>query len=376
MNQNNSNSNQQSNSDLDSLLKEFQMLSEIPQEPVKPVEPVLQSNMVNKPVTNPVGNQTVDPFVNPTPTYQQAEVSGMSVDPVLASAQQRPIDQARVTSMNNAGINNPTAAPQPVMPTPTQDIPVVSNAPVPPVKPASSIDDDVIVNPGLNVNLNTSDGGIIPKADQNIANNSDATTSLGTSLQKNKGSDIFIIVLFLVIGLFILFIPKVSDFFSNKPGKESKPTATPIATPTPTPLPVVKEKKMVCTTPEVVVTDTNKVQTIYHYYYKDNKVTKVEKVFQNIYTTVDDTNQLSYNSTKNICDTLAAKYTGITGYVATCEEKNNIFTVTNVYDLQNFVNPTEIIVGTTTEKIESPVDYGEKIESAKEKMEAQGATCK
>lgn len=346
MNQDNQNNNQQTNNDLDSLLKEFQTLSETPTEPVKPVEPIIQESQVN--AVNSTVTSTTESVPAPEP----------------------------VTAMNNAGINNPTSAPQPVMPTPTQDIPVVPNAPIPPVKPAETVVPEPLVNPGLNVNLNTSDGDIVPPTNGNGNTPDENVTPPVTPAPTGKNSNLFIIIIFLIIGVFILFIPKISDFFSNKPGKETKPTATPVATATATPTPVAKEKKMNCKMPEVVVSETNKIQTIYRYYHKDNKVTKLEKIFKNMFTTVDDTNTPAYSETKNTCDTLATKYAGITGYTVTCEEKDNTFTVTYAYDLEHFVNPTEIIVGTATEKIESPALYGDKIATVKEKMEAEGATCK
>lgn len=340
MNQNN---NPQNNNDLDSLLKEFQTLSDTPTDPDKQTAPVLQSQPVD-----PMPASSTQPVVNPVP------VSGGNV----------------------AGIDNSAVIPEPVMTTQIKDIPSPHNASVSPVQSGESQMPDPIMNPGGNVNLNSGNGNIVPPEEPPVQTFEKPIDSQPKEAQVDKNSNLFIIVIFLIIGVFIFFIPKISDFLSNKPRKETKPTATPVVTATATPTSELKEQKLTCTMPEVVVNDMNSNQTIYRYHSKGGKVTKLERVFKNVFTTVDDANTASYTETKNTCDTLATKYAGITGYTVACEEKDNTFTVTYAYDLEHFVNPTEIIVGTETEKIESPAIYGDKIETVKEKMEAAGATCK
>lgn len=310
--------NETNQNDLDSLLKEFQSISSKPEEETSAM----------------AGN--VAPSVEvPTPVQQ------IQSEPVL-----------------NETIGTSTIPPvAPGVPTETP-----SSQPV-------KITSEPVINPNLNVDLKSDSGDLVE------SNKETDQADLGND-GPSKGSIIFIFVLFLVIGLFIFFIPTISDFFRNKPGRETKPTPTATAPSTPAATPAEQEKKLTCTMPEETVSAYRTTKTAYKYYYNGTKISKVEKIYTNSFSEVTDANRSEYESTQNTCKTLATTYAGITGYAVTCNEANHVFQVSYAYDLLSFVNPTQITIGDKVETIQSDVNYEDDINQVKTKMEAQHAVCK
>lgn len=335
---------QPENNDLDSLLQEFQTLSttntpepsKVETEPVRTenITPVqTQENVAGTPVQqNPVENEVVQP----TPVQVEAKPSTNVVDNLAPVSTTETVSQFSTSTSETPSIDA-------VSPTVTDEQSNVSNISKDPAGGE--------VNP--------------PIESDNISNNGGG-----------KGNLIFIFVILLIVGLFIFFIPTISDFLNQKPGAEKKPTATPTTTATATPE-VAKEKKMTCTGAEVVVNDNQSTQTNYRIHYLNNKVTKVERIFKNIFNeNIDTATDQTYANTKTTCDMLATTYANITGYAVTCEEKDKTFNVTYAYDLETFVNPTQITINDNTETITSDIKYGDSIDDVKTNMTSNGLTCK
>lgn len=311
---------QTNHNDLDSLLKEFQSISSKPAEEPTPV-PVKEAPLVE----------------NPTPVQQ---------------IQSEPVPHETLEA----------SVIPPIAPGVSTQVPNFQPEPTPSAS-------EPVINPNLNVDLQTSSA---------VSNGSEGKNAQDDSENDgpSKGSIIFIFALFLVIGLFIFFIPTISDFFKNKPGKEFKPTPTATATVAPTATPAEKEKKLTCTMPEETVSAYRKTKTAYKYYYNGTKISKVEKIYTNTFSELTEANKVEYESTQNTCKTLATTYAGITGYAVTCNETNHVFRVSYAYDLATFINPTQITIGNQVENIQSDVNYEDDIKQVQAKMEAQSAVCK
>lgn len=373
--QNNTNNNQ----DLDSLLKEFQSLSATT--PEKPVEitPNVQATPVAQPVqqsTNMVesqANATVNPVNNAQPVNQsnivmdnknQVDASTLNMNSVNPQQSSQPMTSGAVQQPQQATVIG-------AKPTPNPEVDM------------SVLNEKVDVYPGMNVTLNSNGDGTdisnINVPDNNGTDNNDGqNNNLSTQNDSgnNKSNLMFLIVIFLIIGAFILFIPKIDSFLKKKPGMEAKPTPT--ATAKPTNKPVAdkdKEKTLVCTFPITVTNDTS-TEVTYKYYYKDEKITKLETTTNKKYLIVDDTTRSAYTVDQVNCGTLATDYANILGFAASCEEKDNTFIIKNSYDLANFVNPTTITINGQQKTLKSDVNYGDDINEAKELAEMLGASCK
>ena len=377
--QNNTNNNQ----DLDSLLKEFQSLSSTSSE--KPVEntpnvevqPAAQSIQQPNPsseVTNMMGTQqtVTSTSINNTQPVNQPNVAMDSMNQVKPSVSNVNFvnSQQPVQPMNSGVVQQPQATP------------AIGAVQTPnPAVDMSVLNEKVDVYPGMNVTLNPNGEGTpsnnIP---DNTGDHNDGGQNNNLESQNNSGNNksnlMFMVAIFLIIGAFILFIPKIDSFLKKKPGMEAKPTPT--ATAKPTNKPVAdkeKEKNLTCTLPS---TDTSSTSTIeqYKYYYKDGKVTKLETTTSKKYLVVDDTTRTNYTADQTTCSTLATSYANILGFAASCEEKDNTFTIKNSYDLANFVNPTTITINGVPTTLMSDVNFGDDINTVKENIEMLGGTCK
>lgn len=364
--QNNTNNNQ----DLDSLLKEFQSLSassEVQPEVNKTVSEQPQMVVSQSQVSN-VNEQAL--ASNVTPTGQQASQQTVNMSQMSS--------QMNVGELNNVAVNNnqssSTLGQTPMTP---QSVVAPQSTPVSELKPSnpeidmSVLNEEVPVHPDMNVTLD-SDGG--DKNPVDLTNNNTSDNGQDNNFGNNKGNLIFMAVIFIIIGAFILFIPKIDSFFKKKPGMEAKPTPTPTAQATNKPV-VESEKTVVCTMPVQAATNLE-TQKKYKYYYKDGKVTKLEVTTDKKYLALDETTQAAYTNDQNVCSTLATTYANILGYAASCEENNQTFSVKNSYDLVNFVNPTTITINGVQQTLTSDVNLNDDIETVKENMTNQGATCK
>lgn len=388
----NENPNTQSpNNDLDNLLQEFQSLSATPEEPKKeettPVntEGTEPSTVAANPsveatpevvatpqdVTTPAPEVASDvtPAAPTVPTTPQAEpVTPAPVQPETAPVTPTVPSQEPVSNPTpvTPTVSEPQGAPATPAATTTTQASPVTPTPVATAQPATNVapTSEVTPTPGAD-NGNTG----VPGTETPMTPSNDSNKSGG------KGNLVFIIVILLIVGIFIFFMPKINEIFDKKPGKESKPTPTPTAPATVTSTPNL-ESKITCTEPETTVSETQKNQNLYRIHYENNKVTKVEKIFKNIYADTVDTTDTNYVSTQNTCGSLSTTYANITGYSVVCEEKDKTFTVTYAFDLESFVNPTQITINGNTEEIKSDIKYGDDIETLKANLEGQGMTCK
>lgn len=326
------NQNPNNNNDLDSLLEEFQNLST----PVENKEPIEEKS------------QVVQPVIQGQPTVPVQEVKPVMVNPV--NVEREPVQTQSVVQAQPTvnSVQQPTPAP---------------------VMPNNNLDniEESLVHPDMKVKLNDLDSPVsmepvIPNIPEEPINNNGG-----------KGNLIFMIVIFLIMAVFIFFIPKIDDFIKNKPGEESKPTPT--ASSTPTAKPVVKEVKTNCSIADVVNGDLT-TTTSYNYQSLAGKVTKMKKTVVTKFANIEGVNQAAYNQTKLTCNSLATTYAGVTGYTVTCEEKDNVFTVVYAYDLNSFTNPTLITINGQQETIKSDVNLNDDIKTVKANMTSIGSTCK
>lgn len=379
--QNNTNNSQ----DLDSLLKEFQSLSATT--PEKPVEsaPNVEVTSVTQPVQQP--NSTLETM---NVVESQPNVAATPVNNVQSVNQQNVVVD-NIAQVNPSASNVNSVNPQqPVQPTnpgvvqQPQSAPVIGAVPTPnPEVDMSVLNEKVEVYPGMNVTLNPNgEGTSLNNMPDNTGNNNDAGQDNNLGSQNDSGNNksnlMFMVAIFLIIGAFILFIPKIDSFLKKKPGMEAKPTPT--ATAKPTNKPVAdkdKEKTLTCTLPTNATANANtSTEITYKYYYKDGKITKLETTTNKKYLIVDDTTRAAYTVDQTNCGTLATTYANILGFAASCEEKDNTFIIKNSYDLANFVNPTTITINGEQKTLKSDVNYGDDINDAKELAETLGATCK
>lgn len=400
MDQNNPQTNNTSSSqDLDSLLKEFQNLSTTKDSPleennVASVSPVNSSNVEQTSVTPISGdnlNQSFEQQANTNQVqgtvtsnmnfntnqqfngYQQTastignQTMKQSQYSQSVSGQENGQSMTQQQSTNLSGTmgnNQMTAQPQ-VNQFAQQSTPN-------PEVDMSVLNETVPVHPDMNVTLNT-DGG--DKNPVDLPNNhQNANVTPNNNGGNNKGNLVFMIVIFLIVGLFILFIPKIDSFLKKKPGMEAKPTPTPTAQATNKPV-EKKEKITVCTMPSQPG-DNVETQVKYKYYHENGKITKLEETTEKKYLLNDETTKSAYSNDQIVCSSLATTYANILGYATSCEEKNNTFIVKKLYDLKSFINPTVITINGTQETITANVNFDDAIESVKEDMELQGATCK
>lgn len=343
--------NQQGNNDLDSLLKEFQSLSNTPQQP------------------NPKES-------NPTVAASQPAPGSIPAQP--ASEYQQPVAPATVPTQPTPQMAQTTPAMAPAQPSATPQ-PTVEQPSLQTVQPGgvmaqASPAAQAPQNPGV-----TNTAPVQPTIEtlevptQPIKEDSNGNNGLDKK-GKGKSNLTFIIILFVIIAVFILFIPKINELMHKKPGKET-PNVENTASPVPTKTPVV-EKTVTCTEPEVASNEKQKVQKVYKLYYANDKVTKLEYTYKNMYAqTVDPTTDASYLSAQTTCNRLNSDYANITGYTVTCTEKENAFDVVYAYDLKDFTNPTQITINGQTQTLSSIVNYGDDIETVKGTLTANGATC-
>ena len=337
---NENSNNQPENNDLDSLLKEFQSLSSVSEQP-KTVESSVTApgsqpaQPASDTVTTVAQSQapSVVPPVGPAPTQQVVSAPSTPVTPIQQVPVQPSTPQPVSTEQPSVQTVQPGGVISSTVTTTGPANPVIPNTNPTPVAPASSqptIGTPNIPNPPMDSNNNG-----------------------GTSNKKGKSNLTFIIILFVVIAVFILLIPKINEFVYKKPTKEPNVEATESPEPTKEP---VKEKTLTCTEPEVASSEKQKIQKIYKLYYANNKVTKMEYTYKNMYAeTVDPLTDTSEKPT--------------------CTEKDNTFEVLYAYDLENFTNPTQITINGQTQTISSNVQYEDDIETVKASMEANGATC-
>lgn len=357
--------NQQGNNDLDSLLKEFQSLSNTPKQPTPVESNPTVSNTQSMPGVMPAQPSVASqPNVAPQPVVEQPSVP-TSVSPtpqvVPASTQAAPVGPTPV---------QPSVAPQPAVEQPSlqtvQPGGVVTQSTPTVVAPQNSaVASNSMATPQPIETLE-----VPMQSEKEEQSGNDGLNKKG----KGKSNFTFIIILFVIIAVFILLIPKINEMMHKKPGKEN-PNVENTASPVPTKTPVV-EKTVTCTEPEVASNEKQKVQKVYKLYYANDKVTKLEYTYKNMYAqTVDPTTDTSYLSAQSTCNRLNSDYANITGYTVTCTEKGNAFDVVYAYDLKDFTNPTQITINGQTQTLSSIVNYGDDIETVKGTLTANGATC-
>lgn len=383
-NQQNSQNQSNNNQDLDNLLREFQSLAETSEEPVITNENSMQQ----------VNNSVLDGTYSAGIASEQSSVQQASDVQPLPGTQQ--IISTTNTNSDSFQSNNSIPATQTqvnyaarqmqTMPSSTVVQSEISTNTTPidnsemvqtpatnvtgQIQSAQEINQvdqqQIPVHPGMDVSLE-GDGG--DKTPIDLSNSNPSSSDNNNSVDE-KSNIIFMVIIFAILGLFIMFMPKIDSFFNRKPGMEAKPTPT--ATPTPE---ENKEKIITCTMKKEIGTNLEN-QKSYRYYYKNNKVTKLEEINVKKYLLVNETNQSTYNTEQATCNTLATTYANILGFSSSCEETDNSFIIKKSYDLSTFINPTTITINGKAETIAVSVNFGDDINTIKSKVTASGATCK
>lgn len=430
MDQNQQNSQNQSNNnqDLDSLLKEFQSLAVSSEEPaitnensiqqvnnsvldgtystgVEQNQSVQQTNvvqpltgtqqMVSTNNTNPVSFQannsmSVEPAqINTVIGQMQTVTPATVIQPEMSTAVETAVNVEPTQTVIQTPVNTvieqvPTLPSSTVVQSEisTNTAPMVNTEPVQTViqTPATNVavqvqsaqeinqayQQQIPVHPDMNVSLEGDGGDKIPVD----LSNSNSSSSDNNNAVDEKSNIIFMVVIFAILGAFIMFMPKIDSFFNRKPAMEVKPTPT--ATPTPE---ENKEKTITCTIPKETGTNLEN-QKSYKYYYKNSKVTKLEEITTKKYLLVNETNQSTYSTEQATCNSLATTYANILGFSVSCEETDNSFIVKKSYDLSTFVNPTTITINGKSQTLAVSVNFGDDINAVKSKVTASGATCK
>lgn len=367
---------------LDDLLKEFETLSNNGNKPSEVENPQnsAPSPAASGPVISPQPAMPTGPVPAPgingnsaqgtnsasvSSNQQSGVVPGNNIPPAQGITTQNP--NQSVTNMTGQPMTNPTLSTG--NPTPngqgSVNIPEQLNS----SNPNMSEDNNITINPNLNTNLDRNATGFsdLPKTPSN---------DTPPNIEKNgKSSNLFIIVLFLIVALFIFFLPKINDFVHKKPAK-AKPTPTPTVTATPS-ANAEKTKKLTCTMPASKDDKTSKeTMVVYHYTYENNKLKKIEVVTKDQYTVANDTNKTVIGADTTTCNDINALKDKVDGYKITCDVANNTFTKTENYDLSSFVSPSEITIGKTKKTLTTNFNLDDNIDTIKDTMTSQGATCK
>lgn len=333
--------NQNNNNDLDSLLEEFQSLS-TPVETPKPIETNNQGGVSNVP---PIQTEPVQPNI-PVQPVQNVQ----PIQPVQSNIVQQP-------------------SVQPIQPTSPQPIKDET------LKSGLNNEENEMIHPDMQVKLNDLHSQV-PAAPEIPTTSGNGTNETNSDNQGGgKNNLLFMIAIFLIMALFIFFIPKIDDLIKNKPGLEAKPTPTPTASAKPTATPEPKEEKMECSMPDAINGDVT-TKTSYTYHSLNDKVLKTKKTVVTSFANIEGANQALYNQTKLTCNSLATTYAGVAGYTVTCEEKDNSFTIVYAFDLKSFTNPTTMTINGQQEIIQSDINLNDDIKTVKANMEVNGATCK
>ena len=312
------------------------------QQPTSPVNVNNGSNLNSSPVTE---SSTINqPNINPTPMNYGGQINNNSFFGTASSPYQQ----------SNNPVNNVSS---PGMPQSQINMPKPSVSTIEPSK-------------GM-ITSNSSNGGDT-NGFQPIDNDyeiDDDDAKAKKNLKKNLPVIIGIVA---IIALFIFFMPKVGSLFNGKSKSKTKKTAAAADKVT-----KPKESTLVCNEADRKLSDIQTMKTTYNIYYLDNKVTKVVKVVKFVFPDKDGIeSEYQYVNAQNVCNAIPTKYANITGYKSTCKEEKRIFTVEHIYDLEDFVNPTQIMIDGKTETIESVANYDDEIGTVKANLETKGVTCK
>lgn len=170
-------------------------------------------------------------------------------------------------------------------------------------------------------------------------------------------------IICLIIGLFIWQMPNIERLLFGRAKKDKVKTEEKVEQKQEE---SVKSGRVTCG-----MTGDNNETIEYQISYTDSKVTKVTEIITAVY----ETNSENYKKELEVCNNVSSRYTGYTGFTATCTNDYSVFETKRIYDLKNFKEFT-IDGEDTTETISVDTRYGEDIEKAIKKYQEKGATCK
>lgn len=306
--------------------------------------------------------------------------NGFSVSPEESNT---PVNVSSPQEANMASEPQPVASESSIDPIPVpmpeeQTIDIIEDEIIPPVNGAEM---KPLEEPGINIEPTSTPAHDSSDDKNNSGNHGD-----------KKGVDMFIVILFVILAVFIFYIPKISDFMKSGSKKKGIPTPVPTVTATPSPTANPKKEtytKLSCTPTIELDANATEFPAIYKqtgiqntisrsiiYYSSDDKIKKLDRITTIDYSKVDQTNQDLFDQQKNRCSNLSKKPVKENGYKLTCKQDKNKFVETETFDLTVTDQPITLKIDDIVTTVNSDHKKDDNVQTMKELQESTGATCK